>query len=141
MLKLLKRNANSWLELALGRAPMELQSTLQVRLTGWNSVTWTQEIQKYLSVSQSAASLGTSELGASVAERFGKGVAPLNRHLRGSNKLTGMALHRLMASVVSLSSISESPVDGAKSLASQIAIKGYYAGEAAGIRLSHCEHH
>ena len=26
----LKRNANNWFELALGRAPMELQSTLQV---------------------------------------------------------------------------------------------------------------
>jgi len=26
----LKRNANTWFELALGRAPMELQSTLQV---------------------------------------------------------------------------------------------------------------
>ncbi|KAF6763882.1 atypical/PIKK/PI4K protein kinase [Ephemerocybe angulata] len=98
----LKRYANAWLELALGRAPMELQSTLQ----------------KYLSFSQSASSLGTSELGASVAESFGKGVGPLNRHL------------------VSLSNISQAPVDGAKSLASQIAIKGYYSGEAAGIRLS-----
>jgi len=26
----MKRNANTWFELALGRAPMELQSTLQV---------------------------------------------------------------------------------------------------------------
>ena len=71
-----------------------------------------------MSVSQSAANLGSAELGASVAEAFGKGVGPLNRHL------------------LSLSSISQSPVDGAKSLASQIAIKGFYAGEAAGIRLS-----
>ena len=30
ILILLKRNANSWLELALSRAPMELHSTLQV---------------------------------------------------------------------------------------------------------------
>ena len=29
----LKRNANNWFELALGRAPMELQSTLQVNIT------------------------------------------------------------------------------------------------------------
>jgi hypothetical protein len=28
----LQRNANNWFELALGRAPVELQSTLQVRL-------------------------------------------------------------------------------------------------------------
>jgi hypothetical protein len=76
--------------------------------------------QKYLSVSQSAANLGSAELGASVAEAFGKGVGPLNQHL------------------LSLSNISQSPMDGAKSLASQIAIKGFYAGEAAGIRLSTC---
>lgn len=30
MLGQMKRNANTWFELALGRAPMELQSTLQV---------------------------------------------------------------------------------------------------------------
>jgi hypothetical protein len=29
----LKRNANTWFELALGRAPMELQSTLQVDIS------------------------------------------------------------------------------------------------------------
>lgn len=30
----LKRSANNWFELALGRAPMELQSTLQVSARG-----------------------------------------------------------------------------------------------------------
>lgn len=35
MLGQLKRNANTWFELALGRAPMELQSTLQVFLSSF----------------------------------------------------------------------------------------------------------
>ncbi|KAF7338006.1 hypothetical protein MVEN_02024500 [Mycena venus] len=97
----LHRNANNWFELALGRAPVELQSTLQ----------------KYLSGNSSTGAEWT-ELGASVAEQFGKSIGPVQRQL------------------VSLSTLSKWKTDGAKSLASQVASKGYFAGEAAGIRLA-----
>ncbi|KAE9409758.1 hypothetical protein BT96DRAFT_962286 [Gymnopus androsaceus JB14] len=96
----LLRNANAWFELALGRAPVELQSTLQ----------------KYLAVSQIASD--PSELGASIAEKFGKSIGPVQRQL------------------TSLTKLSNSKADKAKVLASQIASKGYFAGEAAGLRLA-----
>ncbi|KAK0497081.1 hypothetical protein EDD18DRAFT_1165281 [Armillaria luteobubalina] len=80
----LHRNANNWFELALGRAPVELQSTLQ----------------KYLAVHQSTSGTDGAELGASVAEQFGKAIGPVQRQL-------SLTL-----------------------LASQIASKGYFAGEA-----------
>ncbi|KAL0581133.1 Phosphatidylinositol 4-kinase stt4 [Marasmius crinis-equi] len=99
----LQRNANSWFELALGRAPVELQSTLQ----------------KYLAVSQTTTGPSdATELGASIAERFGKAVGPVNRQL------------------TALSNLSPWKTDKAKVLASQIAIKGYFAGEVAGLRLA-----
>ncbi|CAA7271519.1 unnamed protein product [Cyclocybe aegerita] len=101
----LKRNANTWFELALGRAPMELQSTLQ----------------KYLSVNPSLSGINSAELGASIAEQFGKAIGPVHRQLS------------------SLSSFSPWNFDAAKTLSSQIAIKGYFAGEAAGIRLANRE--
>ncbi|KAF9014020.1 hypothetical protein BDQ17DRAFT_1475819 [Cyathus striatus] len=98
-----RRSANSWFELALGRAPMELQSTLQ----------------KYLAAHQSSSSgLDSAELGASTAEQFSKMIAPTQRQL------------------TSLSSLSRWKMDAAKALASQIAIKGHFSGEAAGIRLA-----
>ncbi|KXN92250.1 Phosphatidylinositol 4-kinase stt4 [Leucoagaricus sp. SymC.cos] len=96
----LSRNANSWFELALSRAPLELQSTLQ----------------KYLAVNQSVTGTDSAELGASIAERFGKDVGPVHRHL------------------FSLKSLSRWNMDQAKTLTSQIAIKSYYLGEAAGFR-------
>ncbi|KAJ3814722.1 hypothetical protein F5876DRAFT_72711 [Lentinula aff. lateritia] len=96
----LQRNANTWFELALGRAPLELQSTLQ----------------KYLAVGQ--ISSDASELGASIAEKFGKAIGPVQRQL------------------TSLAKLSSWSSDKAKVLASQIASKGYFAGEAAGLRLA-----
>ncbi|KAG7448129.1 uncharacterized protein BT62DRAFT_930208 [Guyanagaster necrorhizus] len=98
----LHRNANNWFELALGRAPVELQSTLQ----------------KYLAVHQSTSGIDGAELGASVAEQFGKAIGPVQRQL------------------ISLSALSNRTLDKANILASQIASKGYFAGEAAGIRLA-----
>ncbi|GLB34718.1 putative PI3 PI4-kinase family protein [Lyophyllum shimeji] len=98
----LHRNANSWFELALARAPIELQSTLQ----------------KYLAASQSTSGGNPSELGASVAEHFGKAIGPIQRQL------------------TCLANLSQWKTDGAKSLTNQIAIKGYFAGEAAGVRLA-----
>ncbi|KAK0463795.1 uncharacterized protein EV420DRAFT_1520089 [Desarmillaria tabescens] len=98
----LHRNANNWFELALGRAPVELQSTLQ----------------KYLAVHQSNSGTDGAELGASIAEQFGKAIGPVQRQL------------------VSLSALSNRTLDKANILASQIASRGYFAGEAAGIRLA-----
>ncbi|KZP21149.1 hypothetical protein FIBSPDRAFT_788486 [Athelia psychrophila] len=98
----LQRNANNWFQLALARAPTELQSTLQ----------------KYLAVNQSASGVDTSELGASVAEKFGKAVGPIHRQ------------------IISLSTLSGWEPDRAKIMASQLASKGYFAGEAAGLRLA-----
>jgi phosphatidylinositol 4-kinase len=42
-------------------------------------------------------------------------------------------------SLASLASLSRWDIDAAKTLSSQIAIKGYFAGEAAGIRLANRE--
>ncbi|TFK54620.1 hypothetical protein OE88DRAFT_1653021 [Heliocybe sulcata] len=61
----LQRNANAWLQLALGRAPVELQSTLQ----------------KYLSINQSVSPDDSLELGATVAADFGKAIGPAERQL------------------------------------------------------------
>ncbi|EGO21128.1 hypothetical protein SERLADRAFT_452259 [Serpula lacrymans var. lacrymans S7.9] len=98
----LQRNANTWLELALGRAPIELQSTLQ----------------KYLAINQSLSGADSAELGASIAEQFGKAIGPVQRQL------------------TSLSALSNWKSDRAKILASQLASKGYFAGEVAGLRLA-----
>ncbi|KAJ7709476.1 hypothetical protein B0H17DRAFT_1155491 [Mycena rosella] len=102
----LHRNANNWFELALGRAPVELQSTLQ---------------------------------------RIGRSLAPLlpssseNQSGQFRDSLVGVfqiSLPQLTCSLVSLATLSKWKTDGAKSLASQVASKGYFAGEAAGIRLA-----
>ncbi|KAG6909642.1 hypothetical protein DXG01_016424 [Tephrocybe rancida] len=98
----LYRNANSWFELALARAPIELQSTLQ----------------KYLATTHATSGGHSSELGASVAEHFGKAIGPVQRQL------------------TCLAGLSQWKTDGAKSLANEIAIKSYFSGEAAGVRLA-----
>lgn len=79
----LLRNANSWFDLALGRAPLELQSTLQVSANSNLAISSHQVMpfQKYLAVNQSVTGADSAELGASVAERFGKEVGPVHRHL------------------------------------------------------------
>ncbi|CCM00003.1 uncharacterized protein FIBRA_02028 [Fibroporia radiculosa] len=100
MLSQLHRDARNWFELALGRAPVELHSTLQ----------------KYLAVNQVFSVADSSELGASIALEYGKTIGPIDR------KLT------------SLSGLSTWKPDRAKVLASQIASKGYFAGEVNGFR-------
>ncbi|KAG9318618.1 hypothetical protein JVU11DRAFT_711 [Chiua virens] len=98
----LQRHAANWFELALSRAPIELQSTLQ----------------KYLSATQSFTGSDSSELGASLAEKFAKDFGLPHRQL------------------TSLRSLSNREYDRAKVLASQLASKNYFAGEAAGLRLA-----
>lgn len=99
----LQNNVTNWFELALSKAPIELQSTLQ----------------KYLAATHSLTGADTAELGASVAERFAKAFAPIHRQL------------------TSLCSLSQWKPDRARVLASQLASKGYFAGEAAGLRLAY----
>jgi hypothetical protein len=41
-----------------------------------------------------------------------------------------------LVTIASLASLSQWKTDGAKKLANQIALKGYFAGEAAGVRLA-----
>jgi phosphatidylinositol 4-kinase A len=68
VLALLQRNSRSWLELALGRAPVELQASLQ----------------KYLALGQPTSLTDVADLGASVAEEFGKAIGPSERQLSES---------------------------------------------------------
>ncbi|KAH9981001.1 hypothetical protein BGW80DRAFT_1501409 [Lactifluus volemus] len=98
----LQRNASRWFELGLSRAPMELQSTLQ----------------KYLAVNQSLSPIDAVDLGASIAETYGKAIGPVQRKLS------------------SLASLSKHKPDRAKVVISQIASKAYFVGEIAGLRLA-----
>ncbi|KAI0256980.1 atypical/PIKK/PI4K protein kinase [Lactifluus subvellereus] len=98
----LQRNSSQWFELGLSRAPMELQSTLQ----------------KYLAVNQSLSPIDAVDLGASVAETYGKAIGPVQRKLS------------------SLASLSKHKTDRAKVVTSQIASKAYFMGEIAGLRLA-----
>ncbi|KAI0275884.1 atypical/PIKK/PI4K protein kinase [Russula aff. rugulosa BPL654] len=98
----LQRNSAKWFELALSRAPMELQSTLQ----------------KYLAVNQSLSPIDSVDLGASIAENYGKVIGPVERKL---SSLVGLSKHK---------------PDRSKILISQLASKAYYTGEIAGLRLA-----
>ncbi|KIK92048.1 hypothetical protein PAXRUDRAFT_830328 [Paxillus rubicundulus Ve08.2h10] len=70
----LQRNANNWFELALSRAPIEFQSTLQ----------------KYLAATQSLTGSDAAELGASVAEKFAKAFGPAHRQLTSLRSLSSL---------------------------------------------------
>ncbi|KAH9852668.1 atypical/PIKK/PI4K protein kinase [Lenzites betulinus] len=100
MLSQLQRDANTWFELALSRAPMELHSTLQ----------------KYLATLHVSSFAEASELGASIAVQWAKAIGPIDRKLS------------------SLSSLSSSKPDRAKTMTSQLTSKGYFSGEAVGFR-------
>jgi phosphatidylinositol 4-kinase A len=81
----LYRNANSWFELALTRAPIELQSTLQVRDYHSHVSFWLNVInQKYLAVNQPSSGSDSLDLGPSIAEHFGKAIGPIQRSLSKS---------------------------------------------------------
>ncbi|KAI9571413.1 hypothetical protein HD554DRAFT_2187155 [Boletus coccyginus] len=78
ILQQLRRHASNWFELALSRAPIELQSTLQ----------------KYLAVTQSLVGSDTSELGASMAENFAKAFGPPHRQLTSLHSLSNWEYDR-----------------------------------------------
>ncbi|KZV73387.1 atypical/PIKK/PI4K protein kinase [Peniophora sp. CONT] len=98
----LKRSATMWLELALARAPVELQTTLQ----------------KYLAVNQSMSPVDTVDLGASIAEQFGKAIGPVEKKL------------------AAFAHLSKQRPDRAKLFTSQLASKAYSVGEMSGLRLA-----
>lgn len=84
ILRQLQRHAGNWFELALSRAPIELQATLQVFVSvnvDMQSTSITLTSQKYLAATQSLAGSDTSELGASMAEKFAKAFGPPHRQL------------------------------------------------------------
>ncbi|KAK7693961.1 hypothetical protein QCA50_003536 [Cerrena zonata] len=78
MLAQMQRDTNRWFELALGRAPLELHSTLQ----------------KHLALNQTTTALDTSDLGSSVALEFGKGVGPIDRKLSSLSGLLSAKVDR-----------------------------------------------
>ncbi|KAG2740429.1 hypothetical protein P692DRAFT_201872422 [Suillus brevipes Sb2] len=84
----LQRNANTWFELALSRAPTELQSTLQ----------------KYLAATQPLIGADAAELGASVAETFAKASGLVHRQLSSLCSLSDWKFDRARALVSPLGS-------------------------------------
>ncbi|KIK36945.1 hypothetical protein CY34DRAFT_16037 [Suillus luteus UH-Slu-Lm8-n1] len=84
----LQRNANTWFELALSWAPIELQSTLQ----------------KYLAATQPLIGADAVELGASVAETFAKASGPVHRQLSSLCSLSNWKFDRARALVSQLAS-------------------------------------
>ncbi|GBE82149.1 Phosphatidylinositol 4-kinase stt4 [Sparassis crispa] len=98
MLSHLQRDANTWFELALSRAPMELYSTLQ----------------KYLAVNQVLSVTDSSELGASMAVHFGKAIGPIDRKLTSLSTLSAWKPDRakVMASQVASKSYFKGEVTG-----------------------------
>ncbi|KAJ8463246.1 hypothetical protein ONZ51_g10373 [Trametes cubensis] len=73
-------------------------------------------LQNYLATLHATSLADSSELGASIAVHWAKAIGPIDRKLS------------------SLASLSISKPDRAKTMASQLASKGYFAGEAVGFR-------
>jgi len=86
MVKRLYEYACRWLDLAIGRAPIEMQTILQV---SWHRVTsksrdrepflTTSIWQKYLRESRDTLLLDNVEMGAGVALRYAKAISRLDR--------------------------------------------------------------
>jgi hypothetical protein len=90
--------------------------------------------KKYLAMNQSLSPIDTVDLGASIAENYGKAIGPVQRKLctyRRSHFFNNF--NRFSAS---LAALSKHKPDRAKIVTSQIASKAYYTGEIAGLRLA-----
>ena len=131
----LQRNSSRWFELGLSRAPMELQSTLQVPAPftlrcdkAYHSS------QKYLAINQSLSPIDTVDLGASIAETFGKAIGPVERKL--CTCCRSSLLNFIDYCIASLAALAKHKPDRAKIMTSQIASKAYFTGEIAGLRLA-----
>ncbi|KAG6889834.1 hypothetical protein C0995_014311 [Termitomyces sp. Mi166 len=124
----LYRNANTWFELAMARAPIELQSTLQ----------------KYLAVTQSSSGDHSSELGASVAEHFGKAIGPVERQLT-PDKLDKLPPHSAPSTEIQdlkrkMSRTSEDVLNKSSSLTVQDLKRLLFRCAAALLSLEQCDH-
>ncbi|KAF8623467.1 hypothetical protein AX15_006251 [Amanita polypyramis BW_CC] len=105
VLRQLHQRAREWLQLGITRAPAVIHGILQ----------------RYLAVNQTVVSvIESAELGASLAEEFGKIVDPVQAQLSSLRAMTSWM------------------TDRAKTLISQIAIKSYFTGESSGTRLARC---
>ena len=79
MLVHLHKNANDWLNLAITRAPVEVQATLQVSVPTFDEITRILTFeQRYLSDYQAIAQ-PDFELGATLAMRYAVALGPLER--------------------------------------------------------------
>jgi hypothetical protein len=90
--------------------------------------------KKYLAINQSLSPIDSVDLGASIAENYGKAIGPVER------KLCMCCLIRLFSIfdyfLASLAALSKHKPDRAKIVTSQIASKAYFIGEIAGLRLA-----
>ena len=138
ILALLLRDSTAWFDAALTRAPTELQATLQVRagLKRQLRLLLRDLLQKYLAVTQVTASSEVTELGASLAARFGREISESERNFSGFSSCAPPSGVLIRSPKGSLSAISVWKPDRTKALASQIASKSYFSGEIAGLRLS-----
>lgn len=74
-------HANTWLGLALARAPLEIQSTLQVHIHSEENISFLTafDIQKYLTTVPSIPQ--SAELGASLALQVASSISPAERKI------------------------------------------------------------
>jgi phosphatidylinositol 4-kinase len=90
--------------------------------------------KKYLAVNQSLSPIDSVDLGASIAENYGKAIGPVERKL--CTCIRSFLFHIFHYCIASLAALSKHKPDRAKIVTSQIASKAYYTGEIAGLRLA-----
>jgi phosphatidylinositol 4-kinase len=90
--------------------------------------------KKYLAINQSLSPIDTVDLGASIAENYGKAIGPVQRKLctYWRSRFFNIFDHF----PASLAALSKHKPDRAKIVTSQIASKAYFTGEIAGLRLA-----
>ncbi|CAL1705565.1 unnamed protein product [Somion occarium] len=84
----LHRDTNRWFELALGRAPLELQTTLQ----------------RHLALNQVTSASDLSDLGSSIALDFGRAIGPIDRKLSSLSNMLSTKMDRTKLFVSQLAS-------------------------------------
>jgi len=92
--------------------------------------------KKYLAVNQSLSPIDSVDLGASIAENYGKAIGPVERKLCTYSRSSLFRIFTIHFCTASLAALSKHKPDRAKTVTSQIASKAYYIGEIAGLRLA-----
>jgi phosphatidylinositol 4-kinase A len=104
----------------------------------WHSTTYYDEayhlFQKYLAVNQSLSPIDAVDLGASIAETYGKAIGPVQRKLCTTHLIFLFLF--IDYAIASLVALSKHKPDRAKVVISQIASTAYFTGEIAGLRLA-----